>query len=99
MSRIYRRLAAATLAAAGLAACVSSPEPVNPLTVAVATPAPQCRSTGLETSADRIVRLHTETMVAGLSCGSLWHDAGAPGRYVKVADTIRIGDTEYRYQE
>jgi hypothetical protein len=104
MSRIYRRLASAVLAVAGLTACVSSPDTAQPFTVAAAThaaapvSAPQCRSAALETAADRIVRLHTETMVAGLSCGNLWHDAAAPGRYAEFiarnAEVLRQAQTE-----
>jgi hypothetical protein len=100
MSRIFRRLASAVLAVAGLAACVSSPEPAQPFTIALGTPssAPQCRPAALETAADRVVRLHTETMVAGLSCGNLWHDAAAPGRYAEFiarnAEVLRQAQTE-----
>ncbi|HEV7370176.1 hypothetical protein [Arenibaculum sp.] len=91
--------AALPFSVAFLAACAGTPEtaeaPAEPMAVAEAPalcvpPAP--------TAAERIVRLHTRAMVAGLACGPVWGDGQAFGRYadftVRNAGLLRESQSE-----
>jgi hypothetical protein len=77
-----RTLAPAALLA--LAACAGGAEPevaAGPQAVASAAPA-LCLPAGA-TSADRMVTLHTQTMVAALGCGPFWGDGASFSRYAR----------------
>jgi hypothetical protein len=76
-----RTLAPAALLA--LAACAGSAEPeVASGPQPVASAPALCLPAGA-TSADRMVTLHTQAMVAALGCGPFWGDGAAFSRYAR----------------
>jgi hypothetical protein len=89
--------AAMPLSAAFLAACASTPEPAEGPAATVAE-APALCVPPAPTAAERIVRLHTRAMVAGLACGPVWGDGQAFGRYadftVRNAELLRESQAE-----
>lgn len=85
------------LSAAFLAACAGTPE-IAESPVATVAEAPALCVPPAPTAAERIIRLHTRAMVAGLACGPVWGDGQAFGRYadftVRNAELLRESQAE-----